>query len=66
MKVTFHNVTITIEAPSEKEAYDRLDLRLGEEVACIAYTTDSFTTDADPDRDRDTSELWPEPPFEEV
>lgn len=57
METTFHNVTITIPAIDSAEAYAILSsalARIGAE-----WTTDTFKTDASPDRERSTRELFP-------
>lgn len=60
MLTTFHNVEITVEAPTPEAAYEKLCDLFETQIKELSYTTDSFTTDADPETDRDTSELWPE------
>lgn len=57
METTFLNVTITIPAIDSAEAYARLCsalARIGAE-----WVTDTFSTDASPDRERPTSDLYP-------
>ena len=63
MIVTFLNVTITMEAPSAKRAYDdfcdllhEYDQARGGGV--IEWETDEYSVDGGDQRD--TSELWPE------
>jgi hypothetical protein len=54
--VTFHNVTITINAQTPAEAYETLCNALSN-LNC-EWTSDTFSTDNDDDR-RDTEELFP-------
>jgi len=57
---TFHNVTITITAPSGQEAYTRLCEVLAVGTARdLEYTTGTFTKDSAPDDEQDTSVLSP-------
>lgn len=60
-ETTFHNVTITIEAETPRAAYDKLCALLHDDNYTVEYTTDVFTTDADPHHERSTTELWPTP-----
>jgi hypothetical protein len=55
-ETSFQNVTITIQAPTSREAYDRLCTVLASIEA--EWTTDTFFVDGG--EDRCTSELWPD------
>ena len=65
VEVTFENVTVTIAAANPQAAYDRLTALLGAESG-LEYSTDTFTiTNKDTskvigERNRDTSELFPD------
>ena len=59
MTVTFNNVQIVIDAPDAAAAYEQLCNALAT-IPCAEYATDTFTTDAEADRERPTSVLWPE------
>lgn len=60
MEVTFHNVTIVIEAETPEAAYKQLTEALEPLIArgILEYGTDSFTTAEAPNDKRDTQELW--------
>jgi hypothetical protein len=67
METTFHNVTITIEADSPREAYGLLCKALGSLgdgfVKCCEWQTDTYQTvteDGVESEDADSSELFPE------
>jgi len=63
MTVTFHNVTITIEAASARQAYDELCELLDRYEksrggGAIEWETDTYSVDdGEP---RETNELWPQ------
>jgi hypothetical protein len=56
-KVTFHNVTIRVEAESDIEAYRLLGERLGS--APFAYQSDTYSDDTY--KERDTGYIGQEP-----
>ncbi len=55
-ETSFQNVTITIQAPTSREAYDKLCTVLASIDA--EWTTDTFFVDGG--EERCTSELWPD------
>jgi hypothetical protein len=55
-ETSFQNVTITIQAPTSREAYEKLCTALASIDA--EWTTDTFSVDGG--EDRCTSELWPD------
>ena len=55
-ETSFQNVTITIQAPTSREAYDKLGTVLASIDA--EWTTDTFCVNGG--EDRCTSELWPD------
>ena len=55
-ETSFQNVTITIQGPTSREAYDKLCTVLASIDA--EWTTDTFSVDGG--EDRCTSELWPD------
>ena len=61
METTFHNVEITIKAPTPADAYTKLCevLEVGVKENLLEYATDTFTTDTEPDDKRGTEEIWP-------
>lgn len=69
MLVTFHNVTVTIDAPDATTAYTMLCEGLGSigkidrpVYSCVEWDTDTYTVDNShphPDEYLDTSDLWP-------
>ena len=66
METTFHNVTITIEADSPREAYSLLCQALGSLgdgfVKCCEWQTDTYSTVSADDvvsEEADSSELFP-------
>lgn len=56
MVVTFHNVTILVEAANPKEAYDKLCELIAHRDG-TEWSTDTFTVGDNADY-RDTRELW--------
>ena len=57
MIVIFHNVTISIEAADEHEAYANLGGMLDQESH--SWSSDQYTTDDQPDIFYDTEDLLP-------
>jgi len=62
MTVTFHNLTITLEAESAQQAYDDLCAHLElYDRACgggaVEWETDTYSVDGG--EERSTEELWP-------
>ena len=57
MEVTFHNLEVTVSAETPEEAYTKLCTLL--HTPGVEYTTDSFTTDQDPENEQDTEKLFP-------
>jgi hypothetical protein len=55
-ETSFQNVTITIPAPTSREAYEKLCTALA--YIDAEWTTDMFSVDGS--EDRYTSELWPD------
>ena len=55
-ETSFENVTITIQAVSPREAYDKLCAALGK-IDGIDWTTDTYCIDGG--ESHSTSELWP-------
>lgn len=61
MLVVFHNVTISIQAPTPEAAYALLaeELDLATRRGILEYTTDTYTTPDTWDVPVSTEELWP-------